>query len=114
MKENDTIKTNKMTLARFGSWLQEQCEALLCELPNRTECVISIEHIEPGCFAALFAVPADDGLLIFELCDYFPDTAAACQALGNHAETYPPLFFEEWAAQQYLTDHGATVEIIEL
>lgn len=110
MKENKQTKTNKMTLARFGPWLQDRCGVQLHELAGRLECVISIDHIEPGCFAALFAVPGSGGLLIFELCDRFPGEAAAWQSLADHGETYPPLLFEEWATQQYLTDRTATVK----
>ncbi|MBP1761172.1 MAG: hypothetical protein H6Q64_714 [Firmicutes bacterium] len=105
---------NKMTMAGFGPWLQEKTGAELKELPGRTECVVSIDHIEPGCFAALFVVTATNGLKVFELCGWFPDTAAAWQALACHGETYPPLLFEEWVTQQYLTDRKATVEKLTL
>ncbi len=112
MKDNG--KKNKMTMACFGPWLQEKTGAELKELPGRTECVVSMDHIEAGCFAALFVVPSIKGLKVFELCGWFPDAAAAWQALADRGDTYPPLQFEEWVGQQYLTDRQATVEKIEL
>jgi len=114
MKNSNESKPNQMTIERFGPWLQEKCGAQLKVLPGRTECVISIGHIDPGCFAALFAVPGLGGLLVFELCDRFPGEAAAWQAQAEHGETYPPLLFEEWVTQQYLTDRTATVEKLDL
>ena len=107
-------KKNKMTIERFGPWLQERTGAELKELPGRMECVVSMDHIEPGCFAALYVVPKSGGLLVFELCGLFPDAAAAWQALADRDETYPPLLFEEWVSQQYLTDRNATVEKLKL
>jgi len=114
MKNKDIGKPNRMTMARFGPWLQEKTGAELKELPGRTECVVSIDHIEPGCFAALYVVPTANGLLVFELCGWFPDAAAAWQAIIDKDGIYPPLLFEEWVGQQYLTDRHATVEKIKL
>jgi hypothetical protein len=112
MRKN--AQMNQMTIDRFGLWLQEKTGAELKELPDRTECVISIDYIEPGCFAALFVVPSARGLKVFELCEHFLNRGAAWQALGNHSETYPSLLFEEWVNQQYLTDRSATVEKLQL
>ena len=107
-------KKNKMTMERFGPWLQEKTGAELKELPGRMECVVNIDHIEPGCFAALFVMPASRWLMVFELCGWFQNAAAAWQGLANREATYPPLLFEEWVGQQYLTDRGATVERLKV
>jgi len=114
MNEKYKAKPNQMTIERFGPWLQEKCGAQLKVWPGRTECVVSIDHIDPGCFAALYVVPTLGGLKVCELCGSFPSTDAAWQALTDRGETYPPLLFEEWVTQQYLTDPHATVEKLEL
>lgn len=73
-----------------------------------------ISHIEPGCYAALYAMPTDEGLEVFELCNYYRREADAWEALSNQAEAYLPVIFEEWVTQQYITDKHATVEWLEL
>lgn len=35
----------------------------------------------PGCFAALYAMPAEEGLEVFELCYYYRRDADAWEAL---------------------------------
>jgi hypothetical protein len=37
----------------------------------------------------------------------------AWEALGNKEETYPPVLFDGWVGQQYLTDKTARVEKFE-
>jgi hypothetical protein len=107
-------KKNKMTMAGFKSWLEEKTGAELRESPGRMECVFNIDHIKPGCFAALYVVPTTNGLKVYELCGWFPDAAAAWQALADHGETYPSLLFEDWVGQQYLAARSATVEKLEI
>ncbi len=107
-------KPGKMTLQQFGPWLQEKTGAEIRVTRKRTEGVLGIDHIEAGGFAALYAVDSANGLMIVELAGYFNSKAAAWQALNNNDDTYPPLIFEEWVEQQYLTDRNARVEKLEL
>jgi len=107
-------KQKKMTLQQFGPWLQEKAGAEYRGAKDRTDCVTSIDHIEPGCFAALYAVNSVDGLVVVELAENFSDPAAAWEALANDQETYPPVLFDDWVEQQYLTDREAKVERFEI
>jgi hypothetical protein len=107
-------KTKKMTLQQFGPWLEEKAGAETKSLKDRTDAVVSIDHIEPGCFAALYARPSVDGLVIFELAAYFKSKDDAWEALAGDHETYPPVLFDDWVDQQYLTDREAKVERLEL
>lgn len=107
-------KKNKMTLAVFVPWLQEKTGAGIRNLKDRTECVVSINHINPGCFAALYVIPSTDGLEVFEMTDHYESEAAAWQALTDNNETYPPVIFEEWVVNQYLTDRNAKVEQLKI
>ena len=107
-------KPGKMTLQKFGPWLQEKTGAEIRVTGKRTDGVLGIDHIEAGGFAALYAVGSANGLMVTELAGYFNSKAAAWQALDNDDDTYPPLVFEEWVEQQYLTDREARVERLEL
>ena len=103
-----------MSLQQFGPWLQEKAGAEYRSENGRTNCVASIDHVEPGCFAALYAVNSVDGLAVVELADCFNSEAAAWEALASDHETYPPVLFDDWVGQQYLTDKTARVERFEL
>lgn len=107
-------KQKKMTLQQFGPWLQEKAGAEYRSTKGRTDCVVSIDHIEPGFFAALYAVNSVDGLVVAELTENFSDRAAAWEALDNDGETYLPVLFDDWVEQQYLTDREAKVERFEI
>ncbi len=106
-------KQKKMTLQQFGPWLQEKAGAEYRSEKDRTVCVASIDHVEPGCFAALYAVNTADGLMVVELAGSFTSEAAAWEALAGESDTYPPVLFDEWVRQQYLTDKTARVERFE-
>lgn len=106
-------KQKKMTLQQFGPWLQEKAGAEYRSENGRTICVTNIDHVEPGCFAALYAVSTVDGLAVVELAGSFPSEAAAWEAMANEDETYLPVLFDDWVGQQYLTDKDAKVERFE-
>lgn len=107
-------KQKKMTLQQFGPWMQEKAGAELKTYPGRTDCVVNISHIEPGCFAALFACNTAEGLAVVELAEHYGSEAAAWEALANEAETFAPVLFDDWVGQQYLTDREAKVERFEM
>lgn len=107
-------KKSKMSLQQIGPWLQEKAGAEIRTTHNKTEGVVRIDHVEPGSLVALFAVNAAAGLVVVELAGYFHSAAAAWEALDNNGESYPPLSFNDWVKQQYLTDHEARVERFEL
>lgn len=106
-------KPKKMTLQQFGPWLQEKAGAEYKSDRGRTDCVVSIDHVELGCFTGLYAVNSADGLVVAELTDNFNSAADAWAALDNDSETYPPELFDNWVGQQYLTDREAKVERFE-
>lgn len=107
-------KQSKMTLQKFGPWLHEKAGAEIRNREGRTDCVVDINHIEPGSFVALYAVNAVNGLAVVELAGYFKNVAAAWEALNNNCEAYPPVLFDDWLEQQYLTNREATVEMLDL
>ena len=107
-------KSKKMTLAAFGPWIKDKCGANYINRDERVDCVANINHIEPGCYAALYVMESNEELEVFELTDYYPNKTEAWQALESNAEIYPPVLFEEWVGQQYITDKDATVERLEL
>jgi hypothetical protein len=109
----DNKQKSKMTIQQFGPWMEEKAQAEYRRENNRLNCVVSIDHIEPGKFVALYAVPSNSSLLIIELASSFNSKAEAWEALANGSETYPPLFFNDWVNQQYLTDREAKVERFE-
>lgn len=108
-------KNNKMTAKQFALWMEEQAGASCRVSPGRAECVIDIEHIEPGRFAALYAVDSSTGLLIVELADSFASEAEAWRAIETESSTaLPPRVFDEWVGEQYLTDRSAQVEQLSI
>ena len=105
----------KMSAQQFGLWIEEQANAQCRPNKSRMECVLNIDHIEPGRFAALYAVPSSTGLLVVELSDSFISEAKAWQALDDESSpAYPPKFYKEWMGEQYLTDKSARVERLEI
>jgi hypothetical protein len=75
------------------------------------ECVLSIDHFEPGRFAALYAVDSPSDLLVMELSESFVSEAAAWQSLQDeNRPAHPPRFYKEWAEEKYLTDKSVRVE----
>jgi hypothetical protein len=115
MEEKHMKKGEKkiMTLPEFGPWLQKLTGAEFISLIDFTGCVVSIDHIEPGCFMALYVRPSVDGLVVLEMVKPYESKADAWQALKNKDETYPSEIFEDWVVHQYLTDRNATVEKME-
>ena len=107
-------KIPKMTMQEFGPWLQEKTGAKIMTWEDHTDCVVNIDHIDPGCFTALYVSPSIDGLAVFEMTDRFENEDDAWQALEDGAETYPPVLFEEWVGGQYLTDRNAKVEKLKI
>lgn len=104
-------KNNKMNAQQFALWMEEQAGACCRVSPGRTECVVDIEHIEPGKFAALYAVDSSIGLLVVELEDSFANEAEAWMAIETESSpALSPRFFDEWVGEQYLTDKNAQVE----
>ncbi len=105
---------SKMDLARFKAWMEEQ--AAVCELDGqRLNCIIAIDHIEPGLWAALFAVQTGQGLMVTELSDYFIDDDEAREALDDcYSPTLPPQLYKDWVTEQYLTDKTAKVEKLKI
>jgi hypothetical protein len=102
---------NKMNAKQFGLWIEEQAGAQYRQSPGRTDCVINIDHIEPGRFAALYAVDSRIGLLVLELAETFASETAAWQALRDeNSQAHPPLFYSDWVGVQFLTDKTAQVE----
>lgn len=107
-------KQSKMTIQQFGPWLQEKAGAETRIGKDRTDCVVHIDHIEPGSFVSLYAIDTAIGLVVVELAGYFNSAAAAWEALANDGETYPPNPFNDWLEQQYLIDRESRVERFEL
>lgn len=104
-------KNTKMNAQQFGLWIEEQAGAQCRLNKSRMECVLNIDHIEPGHFAALYAVSSSTGLLVVELSDSFPSESKAWRALDDDSSpAYPPKFYKEWMSEQYLTDKTARVE----
>ena len=108
-------KNNKMSAKQFGLWIEEQAGAKCRLEAGRTDCVINIDHIEAGRFAALYAIDSSTGLLVVELADSFASEAAAWQALQDESSpAHPPRFYTEWVGEQYLTDRTAQIERLEI
>jgi hypothetical protein len=87
-----------------------------CRLGSgRTDCVININNIEPGKFAALYAVDSSTVLLVVELADSFASEDQAWQAIDDaNSPAHPPRLYAEWLGEQYLTDKTAHVEWLEI
>ncbi|HWP96385.1 MAG TPA: hypothetical protein VN426_06010 [Syntrophomonadaceae bacterium] len=108
-------KNNKMTAKQFALWMEEQAGARCRLVPGRAECVIDIGHIEPGRFAALYAIDSSTGLLVVELADNFASESEAWKAIETESSlAFPPRFFDEWVQEQYLADKSAQVEQLSL
>ncbi len=104
-----------MNAKQFGLWIEDKAGAKYRLTPGRTECVIDINHIEAGRFAALIAVDSSTGLLVVELVDSFANEDQAWQALQDSSSpAHPPRFYSEWVDEQYLTDKTARVERLEI
>ncbi|MEQ8176515.1 MAG: hypothetical protein ABRQ26_15800 [Syntrophomonadaceae bacterium] len=109
------VKNNKMNAQQFALWIEEQAGASCRVSPGRTECVIDIEHIESGRYAALYAVDSSTGLLVVELADNFADEAEAWKAIETESSpVLSPRFYDEWVREQYLTDKNAQVECLSI
>lgn len=105
---------SKMDLALFRAWMEEQGAACVWD-GKRLNCIIAIDHIEPGLWAALFAVQTVQGLMVTELGDYFITEEEARKALeDSYSSTLPAQVFKDWVTGQYLTDKAATVEKLEI
>jgi len=108
-------KKVKINAKQFGLWIEEQAGAELRLGPGRTDCVVNIDHIEPGKFAALYAVDSATGLVVVELVSSFVSEDQAWQALQDESSpAHPPRFYAEWVGEQYLTDKTAQVEQLEI
>lgn len=108
-------KNNKMNAQQFALWMEEQAGASSRTSPGRTECVIDIEHVDPGRFAALYAVDSATGLLVVELEDSFANEAEAWKAIETeNSPVLSPRFYDEWVGEQYLTDKSAQVERLSI
>jgi len=110
----EKAKPRKMDAKQFKEWIEGK--GVICRVTkSRLECVIDVNHIEPGHFAALYAVPSPSGLMIVELAEYFPSEEAAWQALQNdESPTHAARPCNEWMKEQYLTDKTARVEKLAL
>jgi hypothetical protein len=105
----------KMNAKQFGLWIEENAGAKFRLEPGRTNCVINIDRIEPGKFAALCAVDSATGLVVVELADSFASEDQAWQAIEDESRpAHPPRFYTEWVGEQYLTDKTARVEKLEI
>ena len=108
-------KKKMMSAIQFGLWIEEQAGAKCRPNKSRMECILNIDHIEPGRFAALYAASSSTGLLVVELSETFASEAEAWRALEDHSSpTYGPKFFKEWMDEQYLTDKSARVEKLRI
>lgn len=108
-------KNNKMNVHQFALWMEEQAGASCRISPGRAECVTDIEHIEPGRFAALYAIDSSTGLLVVELEDSFANEAEAWTAIETESSpALSPRLYEEWVGEQYLSDRSAQVERLSI
>lgn len=100
-----------MNAKQFGLWIEEETGAAVRMSPGRIACVINIDHIEPGKFAALYAVDSSTSLVVVELTDIFDIEAEAWQAIKDMSSPAdPPRTLKEWMQEQYLTDKTAQIE----
>ncbi|PKM76183.1 MAG: hypothetical protein CVU90_13850 [Firmicutes bacterium HGW-Firmicutes-15] len=108
-------KKVKMNSKQFGLWIEEKAGAKFRLGPGRTDCVVNIDHIEPGKFASLYAIDSATGLVVVELVDSFANEDEAWQAIEDASSpAHPPRFYTEWMGEQYLTDKTAHVERFKL
>ena len=103
-----------MNILYFKVWIE--AKGATCRLGRaRLDCILKVDHMEPGGWAALYAQQTPDGLVVAELSDHFPTPKTAWQALDDPASpSQPPRPFPAWADQQNLTDHNARAEKLDL
>lgn len=102
---------NKMNAKQFVLWIEDHAGAQCRQGASRIDSVINIDHIEPGHFAALYAIDSRTGLLVVELAEIFASETAAWKALQDETSpAHPPLPYSDWVGVQYLTDKSAQVE----
>lgn len=105
----------KMNAKQFGLWIEENAGAKFRLGPGRIDCVVNIDHIEPGKFAALYAVDSATGLVVVELVNSFDSEHQAWQAIDDaNSPAHPPRLYTEWVKEQYLTDKTAQVERLDI
>ncbi|MEQ8201069.1 MAG: hypothetical protein ABRQ24_06590 [Syntrophomonadaceae bacterium] len=105
---------SRMNILYFKIWIEEKGAS--CRLGKAgLNCVLSVDHIEPGLWAALYAQQTPQGLMVAELSDYFATSEAAWQAVEDPASpTEPSRLFRDWEGEQYLTNRQARVERLDL
>lgn len=107
---------NNMTLAEVKEWLEEQGAICRPKKLSELKCVVNIDHIKPGNWAA-FLVWKKDGekLLVQELTYYFPSENEAWRALSRTSPSEQrSRLFTNWLSDQYILDRNATVERLEI
>lgn len=110
----EEAKPKKMDAKRFRDWIEGK-GAMVRINNNRLECVINIDHIEPGHFAAFYLMHAVSDWLVVELAGYFAGEASAWAALQDEdSPTHSPKLCTDWMKEQYLTDKSARVERLAL
>ncbi len=107
-------RNRDMNILHFKVWIE--AKGATCRLGRaKLDCILNVDHIEPGLWAALYAQQTPDGLVVAALSDYFATPKAAWQALDDPASpSQPPRPFPDWAGEQYLTDRNAGVEKLDL
>ncbi|MEQ8235292.1 MAG: hypothetical protein ABRQ23_00770 [Syntrophomonadaceae bacterium] len=110
----DKTKAKKMDAQQFKTWIEGK--GAICQVvKSRLECVIDIDHIESGHYAALYVVLTPTGVQVIELAEYFPTLESAWVALQDeNCPTHPAAPVTEWVKEQYLTDKSAKVEKLEI
>lgn len=107
-------KTTKMNILYFKVWIEAR--GAVCRLgPGGMDCLLAVDHIEPGLWAGLKAIQKARELMIVELSDYFSTPEEVWKALDDPASSAEaPRRFEEWVGEQYLADPQARVEKLDL
>jgi hypothetical protein len=103
----------KMTLPLFHKWLKDNVNCELRLTKSRVDAVICADVIEPGTFAALFAIMEGSELLISELTERFPtreDAWAALEAVQEETADLEP--FAQWLQDQFWSAKNVKVETI--
>ncbi len=103
-----------MNILHFKVWIE--AKGATCRLGKaKMNCILNVDHIEPGLWAALYAQQTPDGLLVVELSDHFSSATAAWQALDDPASpSQPPRPFPDWVGEQSLTHRSAQLENLDL
>ncbi|MGI5922024.1 MAG: hypothetical protein ACOX6I_09855 [Syntrophomonadaceae bacterium] len=103
----------EITLPKFARWIREYTRCEIRMAGKRLNVVVQADNIAPGCCVPLYAEAAGNQVLIYELAGDFHSSQAAWQALeSGPAQTYPPVPFHQWAADQYLTARHVKIEQI--